>query len=101
MYAAVQILPFFGIRHLVLSPIGNSLTKLNMGAQLQTFPYPNSIKIVSLLQRLHGEIWRTISDVQKHDGETDRQQTADRQKKINIFGRPGGGEIRASPHLAR
>ena len=33
-----QFLQFFGIRHLVLSPIGNSLTKLNMGAQLQTFP---------------------------------------------------------------
>jgi len=29
-----------------------------MGAQLQTFPYPSSsrVKIVSLLQRLHGEI---------------------------------------------
>jgi len=29
---------FFGFRHLVLSPVGNSLTKLNTGAQLQTFP---------------------------------------------------------------
>ena len=34
-----QFLRFFGLRHLVLSPIGNSLTKLNTGAQLQTFPY--------------------------------------------------------------
>jgi len=27
-----------------LSPIGNSLTKLNTGAQLQTFPYPTASK---------------------------------------------------------
>jgi len=35
---------FFGIRHLVLSPVGNSLTKLNTNAHLQTFPYPTSSK---------------------------------------------------------
>ena len=29
-----QFLPFFGLRHLVLSPIGSSLRKLNTGAQL-------------------------------------------------------------------
>jgi len=39
-----QFLPFFGLQHLVLSPIGNSLTKLNTGAQLQTFPYPTASK---------------------------------------------------------
>ena len=33
------IFAVFGLRHLVLSPIGNSLTKLNTDAQLQTFPY--------------------------------------------------------------
>ena len=33
-------LPYFGLRHLVVSPIGSSLRKLNTGAQLQTFPYP-------------------------------------------------------------
>ena len=35
---------FFGIRHLVLSPIGKILTKLNTCAQLQTFPYPTASK---------------------------------------------------------
>jgi len=35
-----HILPHFGIRHLVMLPIGSSLRKLNTGAQLQTFPYP-------------------------------------------------------------
>ena len=39
-----QFLRFFGHRHLVLSPIGNSLTKLNTSAQLQTFPYPTASK---------------------------------------------------------
>jgi len=34
---------------------------------------PNGIKIVSVLQRLHGEIGRTNSDVQKRDGQANRQ----------------------------
>ena len=34
-----HILPYFELRHLVVSPIGSSLRKLNTGAQLQTFPY--------------------------------------------------------------
>ena len=44
--SAKNPLPFFGLRHLVLSPIGNSLTKLNTGAQLQTFPYPMASKLL-------------------------------------------------------
>ena len=47
----------------------------------------NGTKTVSVLQHLHGEIGRTISDVQKRDGQTDRQT----DKKLNAFGRPGGG----------
>jgi len=47
----------------------------------------NGIKIVSVLQRLHGEIGRTISDVQKRDEQTNKQT----DKKLNIFGHPGGG----------
>ena len=39
-----HILPYFGLRHLVVSLIGNSLTKLNTGAQLQTFLYPKASK---------------------------------------------------------
>jgi len=49
-------------------------------------PLSNGIKIVSALQRLHGEIGRTISDVQKCDEQTDRQT-----KKLNVFSHPGGG----------
>ena len=54
-------------------------------------PLPNGIKIVSVLQRLHGEIGRTISDVQKRDGQTDKQTNKQTDKKLNVFGCPGGG----------
>ena len=67
-----QFLPFFGLRHLVLSPNGNSPTKLNTGAQLQTFPYPTVSKSF-----LYSNAFR----------QTDRQT----DKKLNFFGRPGGG----------
>jgi len=30
----------FGLQHFVVSPVGGNLSKLNTGAQLQTFPYP-------------------------------------------------------------
>jgi len=57
------------------------------GCTTTNLPLSNGIKIVSLLQRLHGEIGRTISDVQKRDGQTDKH--TDRQN--NVFGCPGGG----------
>jgi len=80
----LQFLPFFGIRHLVVSPIGSSLR-----TRVHNYkPSPiQRIKIVSVLQRLRGEIGRTTSDVQKRDGQTDRRTN----KKLNVFGHPGGG----------
>ena len=42
----------------------------------------NGIKIFSVLQRLHGEIVRTISDVQKRDEQTNKQ--TDKQK-LNVL----------------
>ena len=39
-----EFLRFFGLPHLVVSPIGSSLSKLNTGAQLQTFPYATTSK---------------------------------------------------------
>jgi len=68
------ILPFFGLRHLVLSLIGNSLTKLNTGAQLQAFPYPAASKsfctpIPSWRNRAHNlwrsKAWRTDKQTKK------------------------------------
>jgi len=51
-------------------------------------PLSNGIKIVSVLQRLHGEIRRTISDVQKRDEQTNKQTN---REKTHRFGHPGGG----------
>ena len=50
-------------------------------------PLSNGIKIVSVVHRLHGEIGRTISDVQKRDEQTNRQT----DKKLNVFRRSSGG----------
>ena len=35
----LPFLPFFGLWHLVMSPIGINIRKLSTGAQLQTFPF--------------------------------------------------------------
>jgi len=48
----------------------------------------NGIKIVSMLQRLHGEIGRTISDVQKRDRQTNKQT-----KNSTFLSAPAAGEI--------
>ena len=47
--------------------------KAEHGCTTTNLPLANGIKIVSVLQQLHGEIGRTISDVQKRDRQTDRQ----------------------------
>jgi len=50
----------------------------------------NGMKIVSVLQRIHGEIGRTNSDVQQRDEQTNKQTDVQTDKKPNIFVRPGG-----------
>ena len=57
-------------------------------------PLSNGIKIVSVLQRLHSEIRRTISDVQKSDEQIDRQT-----KNSTFLATPAAGEIRVLPNL--
>ena len=47
--------------------------KVEHGCTTTDLPLSNGIKIVSVLQRLHGEIGRTISDVQKRDEQTNKQ----------------------------
>jgi len=87
-----SFLRFFALRNLVVSLTGSSLKKLDTAAQLQP-SLSNGIKIVSVLQRLHGEIGRSISDV------TDRQ--TDRETKNSTFlATPATGETRAPPNLA-
>jgi len=47
--------------------------KVEHGCTTTNLPLSNRIKIVSVLQRLHGEIWCTNSDVQKRDEQTDKK----------------------------
>ena len=81
-----EFLPFFWTS--AFSDVANwhQSQKVEHGCTTTNLHLSNGMKIVSELQRLHGEIGRTISDVQKNDGETDKQT-----KKLNVFGRPGGG----------
>ena len=65
-------------------------------------PLSNGIKIISVLQRLHGEIGRTNSDVQKRDRQTKRdgqKSMTDRQKTQHFFATPVAGEIRDTANL--
>ena len=75
---------FFGLRHLVVSPIGINLRKLSTGAQLQNFPYPTASKSflysIAFMAKL-GAQSLTFKSV------TDKQT----DKKLNVFGHPGGG----------
>ena len=66
--------------------------KVEHGCTTTNLPLSNGIKIVSILQRLHGEIGRTISDVQKRDEQTYKNST--------FLATPAAGEIRAPPNLA-
>ena len=94
----LPVLPFFGLRHLVVPPVGMQQSeKVEHGCTTTNLPLTNSIKIVSLLKRRHGEIGRTISDVQKRDEQTDRQTN----KKSTFLAAPAAGEIRGPPNLAR
>ena len=61
-------------------------------------PLSNSIKIVSVLQRLHGEIGRTNSDLQKRDGQTDKRtnKQTKRQKTQRFW--PPRRQVKSEPH---
>ena len=75
-----QFLRLFGLRHLVLSPVGNSLTKLNTGAQLQTLSYPTASKsflysnafMTKSQNRAHKLMFKSVTDLDK---QTNRQNT--------------------------
>jgi len=95
-----QFLPnfcdFFGVRHLVLSPIGNSLTKLNTIAQPQTFPYPTASKSF-----LYSIVFMAKSGAQTLTFKSVTDKQTDRQKNSTFLATPVAGEIRAPPNLAR
>jgi len=82
-----QFLPFFWTSAFSVVSSWQQSDKVEHGCTTTNLPLSNGIKIVSVFQSLHGEIGRTISDVQKRDEQTDRQTG----KKLNVFGHPGGG----------
>jgi len=78
-----------------LSPIGNSLTKLNTGAQLQTFPYPTASKSF-----LYSNAFIAKSGAQSltFKGVTKKQTQTD--KNSMFLATTAAGEIGAAPNLA-
>jgi len=79
----LQILQHF-LWHPVVAPTSSAETKLNMGAQLQNFPYPKMSK--TLLSS--NAFWaKSFSQTLSFTSITDRQET---DKKLKIFGSPSG-----------
>jgi len=83
LWAKKTILPFFWTSAFSGATIWQQSQKVEHGCTTTNLSLSNGIR----LQRLHGEIGHTASDVQKHDGQTSRQT----DKKLNDFGRTGGG----------
>ena len=53
---------------------GQQSEKVRHGCTTINLSLSNGVKIISVVQRLHGKIGRTNSDVQKRDGQTNRQK---------------------------
>ena len=90
-----QFLPIFAIFWTsAFSVVANwqQSQKVEHGCTTTKLPLSNGIKIVSVLQRLHGEIGRTNSDVQKRDGQTNRQT-----RKTQRFW-PPRRRVKSEPH---
>jgi len=87
-------LPFFGLWHLVMSPIGINLRYSSTGAQLRTFPYPKASKSFLYSNAFMAKLdAQTLTFKSLTDRQTDRQT----DKKLNVFGHPAN---RAPPNLA-
>ena len=91
-----QFLPFFGLPHLVMSPIVINLRKLSTGAQLQTFPYPKASKSF-----LYSNAFVAKSGAQTLTFKSVTDKQTNRQKNSTLLATPAAGEIRAPPSLAR
>ena len=89
-----QFLRIFGLRHLVLSPNGNNLTKLNTGAQLQTFPYLTASKSF-----LYSKAFMAKSGAQTlaFKSVTDKQTNRQTDKKTQRFW-PPRRRVKSEPH---
>jgi len=74
--------------------------KVERGCTTTKLSLSNGIKIVSVLQRLHGEIGRTISDVQKNVTNRQTERQTKQTKNSTFLATLAAGEIRAQPKLA-
>ena len=111
-----HILPFFGLRHLVVSTVGGTLRQLNTSAQLQTFSYPTASKqflysnafvakssaqtLASKLLYLFVLLFCDTCLVNKDVYKSVRNRQTNRQKNSTFLAAPAAGEIRAPPNLA-
>jgi len=68
-----QFLPFLDFGIWCCRQLARQSYKVEHGCTTTNLSLSNGIKTVSVLQRLHGEIWRTISDVPKRDEQTDKK----------------------------
>ena len=92
-----QFLPFFAVFWTsAFSVVANCHQSQTVERMYTTtnLPLSNGIKIVSVLQRLHGEIGRTNSDAQKRDGQTYKQ--TNRQKTQRFW--PPRRRVKSEPH---
>jgi len=67
-----QFLLFFWISAFSVVANWQQSEKVEHECTTTNLPLANGMKIVSVLQCLHGEIGRTISDVQNRDEQTDK-----------------------------
>ena len=90
---------FFGLQHLVMSPIGINLKKLSTCTQPQTFPYPTASKSF-LYSDAFVVKWgaQTLTSNSVTDRQTNKQTNI--QKNSTFLATKAAGEIRAPPNLA-
>ena len=75
-----RFLPFFGRRHLVMSPIVINLKKLSTGAQPQTFPYTAASKSF-----LYSNAFMAKSGAQTLTFKSETDKHKDRQKNSTFW----------------
>jgi len=89
-----KILPFFGLRHFVVSPVCASFRNLNAGEQLKTFPYP---KVSKPFLYSNSFMAKSYSETPSFKSVTDTQT----DKNSMFLADPAAGEVQSPPNSAR
>ena len=87
-----QFLPFFWTSAFSDVDSWRKSEKVEHGCTTTNLPLSNGIKIISVLQRLHGEIGQTNSDVSVTDKKASRTD-----KKLNVLS-PTRRRVKSEPH---